>query len=119
VVFLDSIYLSPHPRATYGIGITILNVGIALCIDRWVRYPQGVGAAVLNSAPLRAIGVLSYSIYLWQQPFLDSEGDAPFNSLPLNLLAVAGCSLGSFFLIEQPFQRLRSRLTAPPVRRSA
>jgi peptidoglycan/LPS O-acetylase OafA/YrhL len=123
LVFFDSIYLSPHPRATYGIGITILNIGIALCIDRWVRYPEGLTAAVLNSAPLRAIGVLSYSIYLWQQPFLDSEGDAPFASLSLNLLAVAACSLASFYLVEQPFQRLRSRLSprsvGQPVRRSA
>ncbi|HXP88257.1 MAG TPA: acyltransferase [Bryobacteraceae bacterium] len=118
LVFLDSVYLSPHPRAFYGIGVTILNVGIALCIDRWVRYPQGVAAAVLNSAPLRAIGVLSYSIYLWQQPFLDSEGDTPFSWLPLNLLAVAACSLGSFFLIEQPFQRLRSRLSPRSARLS-
>jgi peptidoglycan/LPS O-acetylase OafA/YrhL len=118
VVILDSVFLTPHPRATYGVGITILNVGIALCIDRWVRYPEGVAGTMLNSAPFRAVGVLSYSLYLWQQPFLDSDiGSAP--ALILRLLAVAACSVASFFLIEQPFQRLRSRVspTAPDSRR--
>ena len=55
VVLADSVFLTPHPRATYGIGVTILNVGIALCIDRCVRYPEGIVAAALNSAPLRAV----------------------------------------------------------------
>ena len=32
VILLDSIFLTPHPRAYNGAGITILNVGIALCI---------------------------------------------------------------------------------------
>jgi peptidoglycan/LPS O-acetylase OafA/YrhL len=111
IVLLDSVFVTPHPRISYGIGITILNVGIALCIDRWVRYPQGVVAAALNSAPLRAVGVLSYSIYLWQQPFLDSDNNAAFTPLLLSLLAIAACSVGSYFLIEQPFQRLRSRFS--------
>ena len=109
-VFLDSIFLAPHPRAYNGIGITVLNAGIALCIDRWVRYPEGLVAAALNSAPLRAVGVLSYSIYLWQEPFLDSKGSALFQTLPFNLLAIAACSLCSFFLIERPIRQLRARV---------
>jgi peptidoglycan/LPS O-acetylase OafA/YrhL len=109
-VLLDSVFLAPHPRAYNGIGITVLNVGIALSIDRWVRYPEGIVASALNSAPLRAIGVLSYSIYLWQEPFLDSKGNSPFQSFPFNLLAIAACSLCSFFLIERPLRRLRARL---------
>src|SRR6202041_2487881 len=107
VIILDSVFLTPHPRATYGAGITILNVGIALCIDRWVRHPEDVVGTVLNSAPFRVVGVLSYSLYLWQQPFLDSAIDS-VPALMFRLLAVAACSIASFFLIEQPFQTLRS-----------
>jgi len=109
-VLLDSLFLAPHPRAYNGIGVTALNVGIALCIDRWVRYPEGLVAAALNSAPFRAVGVLSYSIYLWQALFLDSNGDTPFRFAPLNLLGVAVCSLCSFFLIERPIRQLRARV---------
>ena len=110
VVFLDNILLGSRPRLTYGIGITILNLGIALCIDRWTRYPDGVVGAILNFGPISTIGVLSYSIYLWQQPFLDADHVFSAVSLLISLLAVAMCSTGSFLFIEQPFQRLRARL---------
>ncbi len=94
-----------------------MNIGIAVSIDRWVRFPGGIAGRALNSAPMRGIGLLSYSIYVWQQPFLDSEGAAFVNRFPLNLIAVAAVSAGSYFLIEQPFQRLKSRV--PGIRKSA
>ncbi len=89
VPYLTYVAIADRPRTFYGAGITLANLSIAICIDRWVRYPQGVGGALLNSKPLRWVGLLSYSIYLWQQPFLNSEAAAFWNRIPLNLCLAA------------------------------
>lgn len=107
--YLAYVFLGDHPRLFYTFAITIANVGIALCIDRWVRYPDGLIGTVLNSPPLRWVGLLSYSIYLWQQPFLDAERNAIYNRFPLNLCLAAAFSVGSYFLVERPVQKLRAR----------
>jgi peptidoglycan/LPS O-acetylase OafA/YrhL len=50
--------------------------------------------------------VLSYSIYLWQQPFLREGHTLRF---PLSILCIGMLALASFFFIEQPMLRLRAR----------
>jgi peptidoglycan/LPS O-acetylase OafA/YrhL len=85
-----------------------LNIGIALCIEKGVRSAP----AILNTKWLGTIGVMSYSIYLWQQPLARS---APITSslaldLVLRLSAIALCAAASFYLIEQPALRLRKKL---------
>ena len=82
---------------------------MAILIHRSVycwRDPMG---RVLNWGPIAFVGVLSYSLYLWQQPFLNPDVASRWTSFPLNLLAVAGIAVCSYFLLEQPLQRLRSR----------
>jgi len=111
--YLTYFFWGNRPRLFYTFGITIANLGIAICIDRWVRYPDGLVGRILNSAPFCWMGVLSYSIYLWQQPFLNTEGSALYNRFPLNLCLAAIFTLGSFYLVERPVQKLRSRLAAP------
>jgi peptidoglycan/LPS O-acetylase OafA/YrhL len=96
VVFLAS----RSTRFYFGFGITILNSSIALCLDRLVRYP----VALLNWPPLRFLGLLSYSLYLWQQPFLNRHSSSPAAAFPLNLLLVMSCALGSYYLIERPIR---------------
>jgi peptidoglycan/LPS O-acetylase OafA/YrhL len=74
------------------------------------RSPLGL---ILNSPPLVMIGVLSYSIYLWQEPFLVPTQPFPQYHLLLNLSAIALAATLSYKLVEQPFRRLRFRLAAP------
>jgi peptidoglycan/LPS O-acetylase OafA/YrhL len=66
--------------------------------------------AVLNSAPMIWVGLLSYSLYLWQQPFLVFDG--PLNNLYVRLLLTVVVAYASYRLVEQPMLRLRSRKTA-------
>ena len=64
---------------------------------------------VLNWRPVVVLGVLSYSVYLWQQPFLNRQVAAVATTFPLNLaLALAAVAL-SYLLVERPFLRLRRR----------
>jgi peptidoglycan/LPS O-acetylase OafA/YrhL len=55
---------------------------------------------VLNSGPLVWSGLLSYSLYLWQQPFLTLKG--PLHFLSVRLLATFAAAYLSYRVIEQP-----------------
>lgn len=97
-------------RVELTVGPTVLNLEIALCIDYCLRHPAGKVGRVLNSAPMVAVGVGSYSIYLWQQIFLNRTGDWSVHSFPAALIAVAAAATLSYFLVERPFMRLRETL---------
>jgi peptidoglycan/LPS O-acetylase OafA/YrhL len=93
----------------YIFGQTIMNVAVALILDRTVRHPGDLAGGVLNSAPFVFVGKLSYSLYLWQQLFLNRRSDAFIHSFPVNILLVIAVSLVSYYFLERPFFRLRSR----------
>ena len=69
-----------------------------------------ISGIVLESRPLRYIGTLSYSLYIWQQFFVARNTPLPFNRLlaiPLAFIAAAA----SYYLIENPLRwRLRKLL---------
>ena len=92
-------------------GIVLLLV---LFVARCVFHPQDIVGRFLNLAPMRFMGKLSYSLYLWQQLFVHHSFIPIF---PLNVLGTAGLASASYFLLEKPFLKLRSSLrrkaTAP------
>jgi peptidoglycan/LPS O-acetylase OafA/YrhL len=59
-------------------GLTILHLGIALSIQHAVH----VRYRVLNLRPVVWLGALSYSLYLWQQPFLNRGSTAWWTGVP-------------------------------------
>lgn len=92
------------------IGATFCNLGIAVCIQWAMMNREGQVGRVLNSRVLSYIGVVSYSVYLWQQVFLSPiPGPLSFR-FPVNLVLVAGASLFSFYVIERPGLELRRRI---------
>ena len=88
-------------------GIPLLNVGIAVCIDRYTRRSDDTALGRVLNWPLIAwIGTVSYSLYLWQQAWM-------FSRLP-PLIAVGGAigsAAASFYLIERPMLRVRGRVS--------
>ncbi len=87
---------------------TIMNVTIAVTIDRVMRNPGGAVGRFLNLPAVSFMGVLSYSLYLWQQPFINRHAGEWYCAFPVNVLFAFGMALASFLLIEAPFLRLRS-----------
>lgn len=104
--------IQQHAWFGWLLGDSILNVCVAIVIYRYVRYPTGRMGRVLNSRPLMYIGTISYSLYLWQQPFLQSaRPDSPwYTRFPQNLGLSIVCALASYYVIERPFLRMRERL---------
>jgi peptidoglycan/LPS O-acetylase OafA/YrhL len=101
-----------YPTVSFAVGMTLTNVCVALAIDWCVTFHRGRIGRVLNAAPLVFIGWISYSLYLWQQPFLNRSSSADIASFPINLGLAVACALVSYFVIERPSLALRKLLEA-------
>jgi peptidoglycan/LPS O-acetylase OafA/YrhL len=73
--------------------------------------------ALLESPPMKWIGRLSYSLYLWQQLFAVPQAGSSMaivQRFPLNVIMVFLCAWISYRFVERPFIRLGHRLAPPP-----
>lgn len=122
----------PEHEKLFASDIEVLLLSYPLWIVATVFHPESLTTRLLEFAPLRFLGRLSYSLYLWHVVFflvrfrLDSPhpnlqiNDLPhrIDHAPWNLLASLACALGSYYLVERPSIRLGHRLapTAIPGR---
>jgi len=81
------------------ISIVVMLVG-ATSMD--LKSPAGM---LLNSRAMILIGVLSYSLYIWQELFLMNLSIPVFYGIPLTCL----CAWAGHQWIENPFLRLKDR----------
>lgn len=76
---------------------------------RWLRAP-------FSWAPVRLVGVVSFSAYLWHLAVLDGLDALGARSWPLGtlvaLVVVTLASMASFLLFERPWQGIRVRQTS-------
>jgi len=93
-------------------GWTVINTILAILIHRSVCRPGDWLGLFLNWKPVAFIGVLSYSLYLWQQLFLNRDSAAWSAAFPQSLLFTFGAALASYLLLEKPLLKLRHRLRA-------
>ena len=110
-LFFGSSYLSAQFRGAYNVvfGVTLCSIAVAILLLWLVRNPHTTIGWVLNSRPLVHLGVLSYSLYLWQQLFLTSMKTELNCSFPWNYLVVYIVALASYHLVERPFLALRQK----------
>ncbi len=89
--------------------IPLLMVGTTL-------HPTWAISRFLDLGPMKWIGRISYSLYLWQQMFLIPSWKAkPFPTLqhwPLNIIVLMGCAIASYYFVEKPLMRLGHRIAA-------
>jgi peptidoglycan/LPS O-acetylase OafA/YrhL len=86
----------------------VMSACVAVLIDWSITVPS-LFATCLNWKPVAFVGVMSYSLYVWQQIFLDRYLDGAFTAFPLNMVLTIACALVSFYAIERPLLALRRR----------
>ncbi|MEZ2333995.1 acyltransferase family protein [Mucilaginibacter sp. RCC_168] len=90
------------------VGISINNVFILLILF-WSIYSSTLFSRILNNKILVQIGVLSYSLYIWQQLFLTDLNNFWVNKFPQNLAIVFIVGFLSYYIIEKPILKLKNR----------
>ncbi|RRA48565.1 acyltransferase [Acidipila sp. EB88] len=100
------------------IHLAMLLLPTALVVST-VLNPQTWVGTLLELAPVRYIGRISYGLYLWQELFLSQHfapGLHPFGVLTqpwLTWPAVFACAIASYHLVELPCMRLGHKLARP------
>jgi peptidoglycan/LPS O-acetylase OafA/YrhL len=103
--------LVDHFRGAYEItvGKSLDLACLCIVVTAAVSFPGTLLFRFLNWRPLVFVGILSYSLYVWNNIFLYSAGHWRVNSLPFNFLCVLGMALASHYLVERPFLQLKDR----------
>lgn len=99
--------------------IFVIPVGFPLLVISTMLHPKSVACRILEWWPLRFVGHISYSLYLWQQMFF-AGGRAPaswplsvLQIFPLNYLTAFACATASYYLIEKPLIRIGHKVAHP------
>ncbi|RWM39391.1 acyltransferase [Mesorhizobium sp.] len=92
LLFLDPVPTPVH----YLLGVPLL----ALAVNT-LDFAGGYLTGLLSSRPMVMLGLWSYSLYLWQQPFYKFVYDRDSAPIPM-LAAVFACALASYYIVEKP-----------------
>ena len=88
----------------------IANISIGIILIYSAFGPKKVWFKFLNLEALNFIGILSYSIYLWQQFFICQSGYW-YTQFPQNILIVVVFACSCHYLIEKPFLKLKTKFS--------
>jgi peptidoglycan/LPS O-acetylase OafA/YrhL len=121
--FLDSV---SHDPQTWGRLIQARALLVPVFLPVSIAWLLGYSVWVSNSATrlletawLRFFGMISYSLYLWQQLFCAEPQDYLVKSILLFPPLMLVCAVLSYYLVEQPFVRLGRYLVGPRAQRGA
>jgi peptidoglycan/LPS O-acetylase OafA/YrhL len=103
ILILLSPYYSNRFRLSAGLTLDGICAGALLLYS--ISHAESIVGRVLNQRFVKHIGIISYSLYLWQQMFTGPDTRLP----PWNLLAAVACAEASFWCIEKPSFILRDR----------
>lgn len=100
----------------------LLVITLPAVLASTLLHPRTWTGRLLESAPLRFLGRISYSLYLWQMLLFPYGSDirpprwrvlATVQHTPLRYAVLLALGTASFFLIERPMMRLGHRLAKP------
>ena len=102
------------PIVTVPLGMTVVGLAVAylLLSVSFDAEQKSSPFRLLNIRLIAWVGTISYSLYLWQQPFLHKHSDSAewWQQFPVNLGLAVVAAVGSFYLVERPFLKLKGRL---------
>jgi peptidoglycan/LPS O-acetylase OafA/YrhL len=96
----------PSGVFTLAIGPTITALCIGGILVYVVENTDTIAAKILNNKVIRHVGVISYSLYLWQEIFTARQ----LPLLPWGFVYAFAVAELSFWVVERPALKLRARL---------
>jgi peptidoglycan/LPS O-acetylase OafA/YrhL len=124
-VALGTMHAGGPPGWIWDGGLVAIAACAIVVVVGSMEARDGIVARVLALPPLRWLGVISYSLYLWHWPAIvlmttDTTGLSGWPLLVWRLAAMMTASCASFYLIERPLRRAdwaalgrRLRIRAP------
>lgn len=110
MVFAFTVIALHHTTAEYAIEISVWPV----LLTATMLHPDSWTTRFLELAPVRFVGQISYSLYLWQMLFFDPQDVPAPGSLRSHALlcwvGAFGCAIASYYLIETPLIRRGHRI---------
>ncbi len=91
-------------------GLVVIAMGVVVVVVGSVRDPGGPVARLLALGPLRWLGRISYSLYLWHWPVIvllntKSTGWSGSSLLIGRLATMLGAACVSYYAVERPLRR--------------
>ena len=88
------------------LSLSIFWGAVPLLIALWIFLLIERQDWILNNRVTYTIGVLSYSLYLWQQPFTENHRLSALEAV----FMLSGCAVASYLLVERPMLKLGASL---------
>ncbi len=95
------------PGLFYVVTQSVANLGMVLILHHAITVQSGWFVRFLNVPAMAYIGVISYSLYLWQELFLNAYLDHWYTRFPQNVVLTFGAAIISYYAVEKPFLSLR------------
>ena len=108
IILPSALYKIDH-GLFYTLGQSYINLTAAIMVLRYMSVSEGFSYQILNSKPATWLGAMSYSLYLWQEPFLNSWVTDWYASWPTNLLLTFVCACFSYYVVEKPIMNFKYR----------
>jgi peptidoglycan/LPS O-acetylase OafA/YrhL len=102
--------------------LLMVPFGFTFLVLSTVLNPMNLFSRFLELSPMRFLGRISYSLYLWQGFFfvlpredLRAKGTlGMLQSKPWSVPILLLVAIGSYYLLEKPFMRIGHRMAPPP-----
>jgi len=90
------------------VGFSVENIALAVIFIGALTQGKRLTMA-MSWRPLGLVGLISFSLYLWQQLFLTHHNTTILGHPAVALFATFGAALLSYHLVEKPFLRLKKK----------
>jgi len=111
-VFLLFVYCTEHGKMgiiALPLGNTLISLSVLFLIIAYIFPSKKLMYKLLNNKAIIHIGILSYSIYVWQEFFFIGQLNGFWRTFPYNIVVIYLVSLASYNLWERPFLKLKKR----------
>ncbi|HEX4311213.1 MAG TPA: acyltransferase [Acidobacteriaceae bacterium] len=96
-------------KYTLSMGYTLDGLCLVFMLLWSIRNSQTKLGRLLNWRPIAHIGVISYSVYIWQTYFLHPQNPIPLARFPWNLICILGIAELSWQTVERLSRLMRDR----------